>query len=79
MLLSKFKSTAGIVDIQLYQSTKSERLVGSARTNSGETVTFVTTIPFDSKSPIFVYPTDINGDMVHVLSNKEQKEAVLTL
>lgn len=79
MKLSSFKSTAGIGAIDLYQSTKSERLVGSAFTNSGEKVTFVTTVPFDLKGDIYVYPTEVDGEMIHMLSNKEKKAAVATL
>lgn len=84
MLLSTFKAQKGITAINLYNSTKSDRLVGSADTPNG-TITFVTKMPFDSKKDIYVYPTDIadkdTGEItvINVLSNTVPKEATLVL
>lgn len=80
MTLQEFKIREKIDKINLYNSTKSDRKVGSF----GDLV-IITKEEFDPEKDVYVYPTEKvdmeTGEvvMLHVLSNKAPREADLVL
>lgn len=81
MTLAEFKKSYGLTSLNLYQSSKSSRLVGNFSHNGAEHK-IATTETFDSNSPIFVYPTDVvdtdSGEItkMYILSNKTATPAL---
>lgn len=79
MTLAEFKSAYGVNQISLMKSSNSTRLWSKPITEHGEILNCITTTNFDTASPVFVYPVDIEGQKVYTLSNKAQGEIVATL
>ena len=85
MTLQEFKTANAITSLNLYNSTKSDRLVGSYVNKEGKEQTVISTSGFDKTQPVFVYEVDTvdesTGEMTHlkVLSNKEPKQPDVVL
>jgi hypothetical protein len=78
MTLTEFKTKLGVQTLPLYKSTipGSTRFVGSYGAFK-----YCTTENFKSKESSFVYETVMKetGEIIYFISNKEQREADLTL
>lgn len=82
MKLAEFKTANGISSINLFNSTKSNRLVGSVSLVTG-TLMFITVDDFDQSADVYVYMADEEyqdgKQVLYWLSNKEPKAAVVVL